>query len=140
MNLKTPPTDLDGWYKWAKKIDNTAKQTRVILGKTQQNSKKTGTSPHYFFPQQECDLNAMDIDALSLEERGKLMKEGKCFHCRKTGHLAKDCPDKGDQKKKEEPKKKWEGKKLYTHIRSLYQEMDKEEREEFMKQAEEMGF
>ena len=47
MNLETPPTDLDGWYKWAKKIDNTAKQTHVILGKTQQNSKtnKTGTGP-----------------------------------------------------------------------------------------------
>ena len=25
MNLKTPPNNLDGWYKWAKKIDNTAK-------------------------------------------------------------------------------------------------------------------
>ena len=67
-------------------------------------------------------------------------KEGKCFRCRKTGHLAKDCPDKGDQKKKEELKKKWEGKKLYTHIRNIYQEMDEEEREECMKQAEEMGF
>ena len=142
MNLETPPTDLDGWYKWAKKINNTAKQTRVILGKTQQNSKtnKTGTGPCYFFPRWECDLNAMDIDALSLGERGKLLKEGKCFRCRKTGHLAKDCPDKGDQKKKEEPKKKWEGKKLYTHIRSIYQEMDEEEREEIMKQAEETGF
>ena len=142
MSLKTPPTNLDGWYKCAKKIDNTAKRTRVILGKTQQNSKtnKTGTGPHYFFPQWERDLNAMDIDALSLEERGKLMKEGKCFHCRKTRHLAKDCPNKGDQKKKEEPKKRWEGKKLYTYIRSIYQEMDEEEREEFMKQAEETCF
>ena len=52
MNLETPPIDLDGWYKWVKKIDNTAKQTRIILGKAQQNSKtnKTGTGPHYFFP------------------------------------------------------------------------------------------
>ena len=142
MNLETPPTGLDGWYKWAKKINNTAKWTRVILGKTQQNSKtnKTGTGPRYCFLQWECNPNTMDIDALHLEERGKLMKEGKCFRCRKTGHLVKDCPDKGDQKKKEEPKKKWEGKKLYTHIRSIYQEMDEEEREEFMKQAEEMGF
>ena len=79
----------------------------------------------------------MDVDALFLEERGKLMKEGKCFHCRKTGHLAKDCPDKGEKK---ELKKKWEGKKLYTHIRNIYQEMDKEERDEFLKQAGEMGF
>ena len=76
----------------------------------------------------------MDIDTLFLEERGKLMKEGRCFCCKKTRHLAKDCPNKGKQKKK------WEGKKLYTHIRSLYQEMDEEEREEFMKQAEETGF
>ena len=53
MNLETPPNDLvDGWYKWAKKMDNTVKQTHAILGKTQQNSKtnKTGTGPHYFFP------------------------------------------------------------------------------------------
>ena len=52
MNLETPPNNLDGWYKWAKKIDNTAKQTHAVLGKTQQNSKtnKTGTGPRYFFP------------------------------------------------------------------------------------------
>ena len=142
MNLETPPNSLDGWYKWAKKFDNTAKWTCAILGKTQQNSKtnKTGTGPHYFFLWWERDLNAINVDASSFEERGKLMKEGKFFCCRKTGHLAKDCPDKGDQKKKEEPKKRWEGKKLYTHIRNIYQELDKEERDEFLKQAEQMGF
>ena len=26
MNLETPPNDLDGWYKWAKKIDNTVNE------------------------------------------------------------------------------------------------------------------
>ena len=30
MNLKTPPNNLDGWYKWAKKINNTTKQTCAL--------------------------------------------------------------------------------------------------------------
>jgi hypothetical protein len=35
------------------------------------------------------DPNAMDIDALTMEKRGMLLRQGKCSHCRKTGHMAK---------------------------------------------------
>ena len=44
------------------------------------------------------DPNAMDIDftrplpRLSPELREQLRKEGKCFRCRKTGHMSKECP------------------------------------------------
>ena len=38
------------------------------------------------------DPNAMDVDAMSIEERNKLMKKGACFRCKKPGHLSKDCP------------------------------------------------
>ena len=75
----------------------------------------------------------MDVDALTLDERNKLMKEGKCFRCRKTGHLAKDCPN--DEDKKEPPKKKMNGKQLLTHIRSIYKEMTEEDKKEFMEAA-----
>jgi hypothetical protein len=62
------------------------------------------------------DPDAMDVDALktnnklSKEEREKLSKEGRCFNCKKQGHMSRDCPNKetGNRKqaegKKEEPK------------------------------------
>jgi hypothetical protein len=46
----------------------------------------------------------MDIDTirttgkLTDEECTKLMKEGRCFRCRKLGHMSRACPDKGKDK------------------------------------------
>jgi hypothetical protein len=38
----------------------------------------------------------MDVDALTMEQRGMLLRQGKCFRCRKTGHMAKYCqPEQG---------------------------------------------
>jgi Zinc knuckle len=34
----------------------------------------------------------MDVDTLTMEERGMLLRQGECFCCKKTGHMAKDCP------------------------------------------------
>jgi hypothetical protein len=48
----------------------------------------------------------MDIDTicttgkLSDEEHNRLMKEGRCFRCRKLGHMSWMCPDKGKDKGK----------------------------------------
>ena len=55
--------------------------------------------------QKRKDPNAMEVDAiktgrLSDEEKAKLLKEGRCFHCKKIRHLSKNCPDKKDSKGK----------------------------------------
>ena len=79
------------------------------------------------------DPNAMDIDAMTTEQRAEAMKKGLCFGCGKRGHLNKDCPDKKEkkeEKKKEEPKK-WTSKELQLHVWALYATMDKEEQEKF---------
>ncbi|KAG2011929.1 hypothetical protein CC2G_011993 [Coprinopsis cinerea AmutBmut pab1-1] len=36
----------------------------------------------------------MDIDAISTDERTRMMKTGSCFYCREQGHIAKECPKK----------------------------------------------
>jgi Zinc knuckle len=84
----------------------------------------------------------MDIDRLTVEERDKLLKEGKCFRCRKTGHRANKCPDNDDDKKKgkEVHKKTINGRELHAHVRALFKEMTEEDRDEFLKGAEEAGF
>jgi Zinc knuckle len=83
----------------------------------------------------------MDIDRLTVEERNKLMKEGRCFKCRNTGHWANECSEDDDKKKgKEVPEKKMNRRELHAHVWALFKEMTEEDRDKFLKGAEEAGF
>jgi Zinc knuckle len=68
----------------------------------------------------------MDVDALTMEERGMLLRQEKCFRCKKTGHMAKDCPpEQGESSKKKANLARF----AYTTIKAL----TKEQRESFTK-------
>src|SRR5277367_1438270 len=117
LTLESPPTTLKDWYTWATKIDHNWRKMQRVIGRTNQtNNKGKNTQKKFYFPRKERDPNAMDVDTLSIEERTKLMKEGRCFTCKMTGHLCKDCPRK--QKKTEEPPKKITGNELHTQVRA----------------------
>ena len=45
------------------------------------------------------DLDAAWVDALTTEEKTHLQKEGRCFHCKKMGHISRNC----QQKKENSP-------------------------------------
>jgi Zinc knuckle len=83
----------------------------------------------------------MDVDRLMVDERNKLMKEGRCFKCRNTGHWANECPEDDDKKRgKEVPKKKMNRRELHAYVQTLFKEMTEEDEDEFLKGAEEAGF
>jgi hypothetical protein len=152
LTLKSPPKKLDDWYEWATKLDHQWRRMMRRMGRnnTNQGQGKARPSNRRFF-QKEKDPNAMDIDSLSVDERAKLMKDGKCFICQQTGHMAKDHKKNNSSKKQwreeapkyermEAPKKQWEGNALYAHVRSMIAELDTEEKEKFWEGTEDSGF
>ena len=72
----------------------------------------------------------MDIDQLSIEEQNRLMKEGRCFRCQKTGHISRDCVP-GTTKP--------DGKTAFTQIRALIAQLDQEEKAKLRESAETEG-
>jgi hypothetical protein len=82
----------------------------------------------------------MDMDRLSINKQTRLMKEGRCFKCKNTRHWANKCPDDEKKKFKEEPKKKINGRELHVHVWALFKDMTEEDKDEFIKDAEEAGF
>ena len=99
---------------------------QAIMGQGQ-NSQKTNTrwNPRgQTQGQGQRDPNAMDIRALTPEERTRLMKIGGCFRCRKPSHLAKDCPgpnatSTSTPNMTPPPQKKWTVNEIKTMIRNL---------------------
>ncbi|PPQ94138.1 hypothetical protein CVT25_007986 [Psilocybe cyanescens] len=117
------PTKIEEWYDKAMTFDRSYRLAMAIKGPSQSNAR--------FIPRAapKKDPFAMDVDAMTTEERTSLMKKGACFRCKQTGHLAVDCPQKKKNNlfiPKELLKKKWTPKDLHAHIR----ELNMEEREE----------
>jgi hypothetical protein len=142
MKLKTPLKTINDWYKWVATIDHRFHKVNWAIEQTRGNSgKEKAPQQKYYFPRKKRDPNAMDVNRLTVDEQNKLMKEGRCFKCRNTGHQANECPEDDDKKKgKEVPKKKMNRRELHTHVQTLFKEMTEEDRDEFLQGAEEAGF
>ena len=99
-------------------------------------------TPRKFNFQPRKDLNAMDVDVLTAEERSDLMRKGTFFRCKTQGHLSRDCPNKENKfkPKKEEKKKAWKGKGLAAYVQAQMLEISEEEKGEFYAAAANQGF
>ena len=79
------PTTIQGWYDLTSTLDA---QQRGVLSHYEPTGRGSGRLDE-----------PMDIDRMSQEERKRHVKGGLCFRCHKKGHLSRDCPDKGKQRR-----------------------------------------
>jgi hypothetical protein len=88
---KEPPEKLADIINDARKFDKSYYRSQSW------KTKLMGWQPNRSLPRapyipKARDPDAMDIDRLTVNERDQYMKEGKCFHCGKTGHVSCDHP------------------------------------------------
>ena len=81
LSLENPPKTLQEWYDWAAKLDNNWRKMQRILGRSRESNDKrdaNGKKKEEFkkkFTFTHRDPNAMDIDTLTPEKRGEMMKK-----------------------------------------------------------------
>jgi hypothetical protein len=77
----------------------------------------------------EVDINLVRTSPLSQEECLQLLKERKCFNCKKEGHQAHNCPSKHKSSQGEKKGKKSSSKAYTAQIKEIDDKEEEEEKE-----------
>jgi Ty3 transposon capsid-like protein len=134
-----PPKTLEEWYTQATNFYVGHQRAQCLFRDKPVNTPSAPLAQKKFFFPEKKNPNAMDIDRMSIKERTRLMKEGKCFRCKLFGHLSQDCPNKGQNTTPTTTTLKWTGKSAASHIRILIASISEEEEKVLEEEGETHG-
>lgn len=155
LELPTPPEKLSDWYDWAIRLDQNYRRiltnlARFSHGRSNKPTPTTTPVPCTFnFPKSRPPPQRMEwdmsIDTLTTGERDRLRRIGGCFKCRKTGHIARECPTRNNSISPTRPTRitstaerlPTTGKALLVLLMEAYDRLDPFEQKEFDKSMEE---
>jgi hypothetical protein len=139
------PKTIDGWMEKVIQFDTNWRMGNLFFNSDMKatssrkaDTNKSNRNAHWWRMKKRKDSNVMDVDTLTMEERGMLLRQGKCFCCRKTGHMAKDCPQ--EQGELSEQKKVDLERFAYTMIKVLTKEQRESSTKMVMKDKDKEDF
>ena len=165
-------TDPCTWLDWTRAVQKYQQKYMLIhsalglkIGNSDSKTRKKPQTPEQWKAawnnKRNTNPNAMDITTgcararrINADERMELMTAGKCFTCKKQGHLSRDCPQKPPQcprtnactstsskieevqSEDEEPAKGRSGKKNHStsEIMNILREADKEAKDSIIQE------
>ena len=133
LSHSAQPADMEGYYTMAINFDRQYQHIQRYRDKTTEHDGKKKT----FFRK-----SGKQLRKLTNEERDKLRKEGRCFRCRETGHMANECPQNAGSSRtpprrqvrtveQEEDNKETNEER----VRTLFEGLSAEEKEKFLGDA-----
>ena len=90
---ETVPETIEGWIAKAIQFDTNYQTAKIITEQTRnrpQNEWKE--NERWALEPKERNVDEINANMLTAEERNNFIKKGACFKCQKRGHIAKNCP------------------------------------------------
>ena len=88
------------WFDAAREQHNIWNELKAVIEDAKSTSPPAPPrrSMTYTRPSNAMDIDAVHVDALAAKEKDRLAKEGRCFKCKKQGHISRKCPEREENK------------------------------------------